>query len=158
MSQPAMLDSGQEILDIFIRRVQQHRHRQHLSYAALAAASGIGLSHLHHTLTKGAKSGPNLFTVARIAAALDTTAAALITMPSCPRCLDWPPEGWPCGDCGRNGSASADALVPVRATDVVTALLAIEDGVEYRRNHPGTYDVARIADYRDAASRLAGAM
>jgi transcriptional regulator with XRE-family HTH domain len=91
-----------EVTAVFARQVRAARTARNWSLRALSAASGVD----HSTLSRIEKgAGITLGLAARIAGALGMPLPVLLTEAACGHCLDAPPRGYTCQECGAPGPA-----------------------------------------------------
>ena len=89
---------------LFGARIRRERKRQELTYAQLAARSGVRSPTTLKRIEAGGAE-PGLFKAAAIAAALGLSLDALLAPPDCPACDGFPPAGFICPSCSRLGGA-----------------------------------------------------
>jgi transcriptional regulator with XRE-family HTH domain len=99
-----MTASGDQTAAVFARRVREARLSRGWLLRDLAEASGVGISTLSRAET-GARVDITLGTAERIARGLGVPLAALLPDVACGHCLDDPPRGFTCQQCGTPGPA-----------------------------------------------------
>lgn len=95
---------GAGVPAVFARQVRARRLDRGWLLRDLAAASGAGIS----TLSRAENgAGITLALADRIARGLGVPLAALLPAVACGRCLDAPPRGFTCQECGTAGPGVA---------------------------------------------------
>lgn len=87
---------------VFARKVRDHRADRGWLLRDLARASGVGVSTLSR-VENGANATLSL--AGRIARGFGVPLAALLPDAACGHCLDAPPRGFTCQECGTAGPA-----------------------------------------------------
>jgi transcriptional regulator with XRE-family HTH domain len=87
------------IRDACARNIRSRREALALTQFGLAERAGVTQTAVSYW--EAGKRQPSLDDLELLASALGTTAAALITEPSCLACADSPPPGFICAVCGR---------------------------------------------------------
>jgi len=85
--------------------IKRKRQDAGLEQSELAVKSGITPKHFSE-MERGKLPGyPSISLLACLAAALGCTVADLVAEPSCGTCLDYPPAGFTCNECGAGGAS-----------------------------------------------------
>ena len=87
-----------------VASIRRRREAAGLTQADLAGKAGLSRGHIS-VLENGKTPGyPSLGLLVCVAGALGCTVTDLLAEPSCGSCLDCPPAGYTCNDCGAGGA------------------------------------------------------
>ena len=88
-----------------VASIRRRREAAGLTRAELAAKAGVSPKHFSQ-LERGLLPGyPSLGLLVCVARALGCKVTDLLAEPSCGACLDAPPAGYTCNDCGAGGAS-----------------------------------------------------